>query len=183
MPARSRDEDSESVRPSRICRACGHIHPYDSPFYRCQWCRVWGQDFYEIKSYSEWFDSTRKNMSNIEEHGKILGLSHMYFWSGVTAVIAVVTLVMMMKPVWLGFEREAFVESYQYVESHKDKMLTDVEKYDELEVQILMYEKSGDTKIVDGLRMQQRSLKKRIRASLAKIPAQHHPNNVERFSR
>lgn len=122
-------------------------------------------------------------MHDFEEHGTISVIGQMHFWIIFATAITAITLAMVMKPVWLGFEREAFVESHQYVESHKDKLMTDIEEYDGLEAQIRIYEESGSSRIVEGLRMQQSSLKKRIRASLAKIPEQHHPSNVGRFSK
>lgn len=122
-------------------------------------------------------------MSNeLQEHGKIIGISAGYFWIGLGTLIASTTLVLAMRPTWLGMEREAFVESHQYIESHRDKLLTDISKYDELGSEIAKYEEDGGhDKIVSGLKMQKKSLSSRIRDSLSKIPAEHHPENVKRF--
>lgn len=40
--------------PSRTCAACGHVHPYLTPIYRCEGCRAWGQDFYELRPIPWW---------------------------------------------------------------------------------------------------------------------------------
>ncbi len=122
-------------------------------------------------------------MENFEHHGKIIGTGTMYIWYAVGTVISIALITAMLRPAFLGFERETFVESHQYVESHRDQVLTSIEKYDELTTEIAKYEQAdGDyTRIIDGLLMQQRSLAKRIRASLEKIPEEHHPSNTERF--
>ena len=124
-------------------------------------------------------------MSNeLHEHGKIIGISAGYFWIGLGTLIAATTVILSMKPAWLGMEREAFVESHQYVESQRDSLLTNIEKYDELEADIAKYEEDGGhDKIGSGLKLQQKSLAARIRDSLSKIPAEHHPENVKRFQR
>jgi hypothetical protein len=41
-------------RPNRTCRACGHVHPWSSPIYRCEACHRWGQDFYVIEPSRHW---------------------------------------------------------------------------------------------------------------------------------
>jgi len=123
-------------------------------------------------------------MNDLQEHGKILGISQLYFWTAFGMLFMSSLVALWLKPAFLGFEREAFVESHQYVEAHKDSLLTNIEEYDELEAEIAKYEQDeANEKIVAGLRAQQKSLKKRIRASLAKIPQEHHPADVERFSR
>ncbi len=122
---------------------------------------------------------------DLKEHGTILGIGAIYVWVGIGIVVMATTLIMYIKPVWLGMEREAFVESHQYVESHKDKLMASIEEYDELEMEIAKYEQAdGDNeKIIEGMRQMQWSLSTRIRNSLSKIPKEHHPSNTERFNR
>jgi len=51
-------------RPNRKCAACGHVHPYETPIYRCDGCGVWGQDFYELKPLG-WFYRLRLRLRGI----------------------------------------------------------------------------------------------------------------------
>lgn len=117
------------------------------------------------------------------DHEENSNLIAWYWLLGVGLIVATSFGVAILRPTWLSMERDAYVESHQYVESQMTQLLTNIEKYDELEAEILKYEKSGDHKIVAGLRMQQRSLKKRIRASLGKIPPDQHPSDTNRFQR
>ena len=88
-----------------------------------------------------------------------------------------------LQPTWLGYERKAFVESHQYVEARKTEILTNMEKYDELTVDIAKYEQApGDnSQIIAGLKAQQRSLAAKIRAALANLPKDAWPAGAERF--
>lgn len=117
------------------------------------------------------------------DHEKISTTIAWYWVLGVILVTGTTFFTVMLKPQWLGFEREAYVESHQYVESQKSQLLTNIEKHDELEAEISKYEKIGEDKIIPNLRMQQDSLKKKIRASLEKIPEDQQPSNVDRFKR
>ena len=119
--------------------------------------------------------------SEIDEHATISGLTIWYVGLGVGLLVAVGLLSAWMRPVWLGFERDAFVASHQYVESHKTKIHTLMEKHDELGVQIAKYKKAEDDDIVTGLQAQQKSLARRIRASAIKIPEDTRPLGTERF--
>ncbi len=104
----------------------------------------------------------------------------------VTAAVVGMTFVhYWLQPTWLGYEHKAFVESHQYIEARKTELLTNIEKYDDLTVQIAKYEQSPDkyVNIITGLKAQQRSLARKIRAALTKIPKTEHPEGVERFEK
>jgi len=106
------------------------------------------------------------------------------FWAIlITAVVVGITFVhYWLQPTWLGYEHKAFTDSHQYVEARKTEVLTNVEKYDELTAEIAKYEKGeGNEKIIAGLKAQQRSLAKKIRAALARIPKDEWPEGSERF--
>lgn len=93
--------------------------------------------------------------------------------------IAGTTLTYCMKPVWFGMEREAAVESHQYVEARKTEIVTNIQKHDELGVRIAQNE--GNTKVVEALEMQQRSLKKKIQLAMSKITEDSWPAGARKF--
>jgi len=88
-----------------------------------------------------------------------------------------------LRPVGLAMKRKTDVQSHQYVEARKTELSTFVETYDELDVDIAKYEDLGKDKIVLGLKAQKKSLKKKIRATLIKIPVSDRPAGMERFLR
>jgi len=119
---------------------------------------------------------------DVELHAEITGLGCWYWAIGLVLIIITGFITMWLRPVWLGFERKADVASHQYVEARKNEVLTNVEKYDELTAEIAKYEKGeGNEKIVAGLKAQQKSLKAKIKAALAKIPKGERPAGTERF--
>jgi hypothetical protein len=118
-----------------------------------------------------------------EDHGIVSGYVIWYFFLFLGLVVAGVFIAAWLRPTWLGYEREAYVESHQYVETVKQEVVTLVGKYDELTTEIEKYKAlDGDnSKIVAGLEMQQRSLKKRINAALVKISEKDWPEGSRRF--
>jgi len=91
----------------------------------------------------------------------------------------VTTFFLWLKPLWLSLEREADVNSHQYVEARKTEVLTNIQKYDELSTRIT--QNQSNTKVVEALRMQQRSLKMKIKNALVKIPRESRPEGTRRF--
>ena len=72
-----------------------------------------------------------------------------------------------LKPVWLGFERKAFVASHQYIESAQDALVKMADKYDGLSISI-MRETNPDAKrllqtqrqgVIAQMRMKAKNLK------------------------
>lgn len=107
-----------------------------------------------------------------------------WFWAlGIALIIGTTFVFAWLRPAFLGFERKASVESHQYVETQKTQLLTFMEKHDELSAEILKYEASGHDGIAKGLKAQQRSLERRIRAAMAKIPRDEWPHGAERFEK
>lgn len=95
------------------------------------------------------------------------------------SMLAMTTLTYCMRPHWIGMEREADVASHQYVEARKTEVLTNIQAYDELGTRIVQNE--GNDRVTDALKMQQGSLKKKIKNALAKIPKDTWPEGSERF--
>lgn len=121
---------------------------------------------------------------DIEEVNFFLGRSFLFWAILIGLVIISGTFVhYWLQPTWLGYEHKAFVSSHQYIEARKTEVLENMAKYDELTVEIAKYEQAdGDnSKIIAGLKMQQRSLAKKIKAALAKIPQEEWPDGSERF--
>lgn len=117
---------------------------------------------------------------DLETHAEVTGLAIWYWIVGLFMLIAGTTVVLWMKPVWLGFEREAAVESHQYIEARKTEVITDIQKHDELTTNIAKFE--GNDKVVSGLKSQQKSLEHKIQAALSKIPKDEWPAGTERFA-
>lgn len=114
-------------------------------------------------------------------HGEISKSMIWYSALGLFIIVAATTVVYAMKPTWLGFEHKAFVESHQYVEARKTEVINDIEKYHELDARINRYEQNGNEKVAKSLRMQQRSLARKIRKALNQIPESEHPDGAEQF--
>lgn len=118
-------------------------------------------------------------MDELDVHA-FLGRSFLFWAVLITAVgIGATTLTYWMKPVWFGMERKASVESHQYVEARRTEVIADIQAYDELGTRIAQNE--GNTKVVEALQMQQRSVKKKIQLALSKIPEDAWPEGARRF--
>lgn len=80
-------------------------------------------------------------------------------------VISMTALGYWLKPLWLGMERNAYVESHQYSEARKDEMLKIVDNIEEVSSQIAGTE---NEKLIEQLEMQKDSLRSRLRRVAAK---------------
>lgn len=80
--------------------------------------------------------------------------------------IGLTALTYWLKPVWLGFERKAFVASHQYQEAHLTQLANLKEKKAELEVELA---KTTDTTIEEALRGQIEAIKIRIKTEERKL--------------
>lgn len=114
-------------------------------------------------------------------HGKISKSIIWYFALFLFLGIVATSVTLAMQPTWIGFEHKAFVESHQYVEARKTEVINDIEKYHELDARINRYEQNGNEKVAKSLKMQQRSLARKIRKALNQIPESEHPDGVEQF--
>lgn len=120
-----------------------------------------------------------EDMDELEVHA-FLGRGFLFWAVLITGVcIGATTLTYCMRPTWLGMERKANVESHQYVEARKAEIIADIQQYDELETRIA--QNSDNAKVADSLRMQQRSVKRKIQAAMAKIPQDSWPEGAGRF--
>ena len=95
-------------------------------------------------------------------------------------IIVATTMIYMMKPTWLGMEREAAQESHQYVESKRERLLTNAEQYEKLGVDVAKLQATeGNEQVVEGLKRQQRALLSRMKTDAQLIPKSEVPASVK----
>ena len=106
-----------------------------------------------------------------------------YSLLGFAVVIGMITTVYFLQPTWLGLERKAYKASHQYIEAKQSLLMKLASEHDKLEAEIRKYEASSvDTsRIVDGLKGQQKGLVERIREEAQRIPQKEIPPSVRRF--
>lgn len=80
-----------------------------------------------------------------------------------------------LKPVWLGFERKAFIASHQYIESAQDALVKMADKYDGLSTSILR-ETNLDAK--RALQVQRRGIVAQMRLKAKNLKAADVPARV-----
>ena len=104
-----------------------------------------------------------------------------YWWIVIALLIgATVSGVYLAKPVWLGFERRAFVASPQYVEARRTELLQLAGEVRGIDVKIAAADNSSTR---EALRLQRDALVARMRESIALIPADAVPSEVHRVMR
>jgi len=100
-------------------------------------------------------------------------------------VILFMLLILSVKPAFLGFERAAFKESHQYVESKETQLLQLVTEYHDLDVEIAKYQADNDAGqydvVIAGQRAQRDALETRIKTEAQRVPKGALPESVETF--
>ncbi len=116
-----------------------------------------------------------------EVTGSIFGITRGIFWLVVVMLTigAVGTGVWMVKPYWLGLERQAYVASHQYVEARRAEMMT-------MHTQVLGINTSiarpgTSAQLKASLGIQKAALLARLREAAAKVPADAVPPAVIRL--
>lgn len=112
-----------------------------------------------------------------------IGVAAIWFWAiGGALVLATVLVVALLRPMFLGFERKAAVQSHQYIEAYRESATRKMSEYHELEVELAKYKRQGGARdVIEGIEMQKRALKIEIRTTLAKLPKDEHPEGSEMF--
>lgn len=100
-----------------------------------------------------------------------------FFYAAIFIVIGAVAtgFAYWLKPVWLGFERKAFVESHQYIEARQASIQTLKTELADVETKIAEYTAANEggqyNQVLTNLRSQKEAIKRRIAAENAKLPA------------
>lgn len=116
------------------------------------------------------------------EERKFAGNTMKWVLFGLLLVFVVGTVTMMMKPTWLGLEREAVQESHQYVEGKRDALLSWSAEYEKLGVQIAKYSKNPENgDVVEGLKRQRRALLAKISKDAQLMPKGEVPESVTKL--
>ena len=105
---------------------------------------------------------------------------------GLTVVSCCCVIVaLMFKPAFLGFERQAYKQSHQYVETKESQLLQWVDEYYALGAEIAKYQADNEDEhyniVIAGLQSQQLSLETRIEIEAQRIPDGALPPSVEDF--
>jgi hypothetical protein len=113
----------------------------------------------------------------------------LYWYAAVALgiIVAVATTLYAMKPVWLGFEREAVKASHQYVESSETGMLNWIEAYADANTKISEYRlrSDADTKpvqtLIANLESQKAVLYRRVKTRAARVGKDNLSDEVTLF--
>ncbi len=119
--------------------------------------------------------------SKDEVTGSIFGITRGIFWLIVVMLTigAVGTGVWMVKPYWLGLERQAYVASHQYVEAQRAAMITMHTQVLGIDASLVRPGVSVATRAT--LSTQKAALIARLREAAAKVPADAVPPAVIRL--
>jgi hypothetical protein len=86
--------------------------------------------------------------------------------------LAATTAAYIIKPVWLGFERKAFIESHQYKESQQQAIRTLETELADVNAKIAEYRAADDPKyagVIQSLESQRTAIQRRIAEEKAKL--------------
>lgn len=111
--------------------------------------------------------------------------SKAFIYTAILAVCVVifVTIILAMRPAWMGFERKAIKESHQYVESKETMLLTWLDEYREVEVQIATAKaaEEPDAALIASLEMQRDTMGDRIEREAQRVDRDALPESVREF--
>lgn len=116
-----------------------------------------------------------------EVTGSIFGITRGVFWLLILmlTVGGVGTGVWMVKPYWLGLERQAYVASHQYVEAQRAAMITIHTQIIGIDPQLVRSDLSAQLK--QALVTQRSALIARLRELAVKVPSDAVPPSVIRL--
>jgi len=111
-----------------------------------------------------------------------IGISSRLFWYSMLVVIIIIfatTALLQMKPEWLGYEREAYTSSHQYIEGHQTAMMQIASEIRQLDSRIASLEEgSGETELSHRLGLQRGALVSQLRMEAARLPDAEVPSEV-----
>jgi len=121
--------------------------------------------------------------SKEEVTGTIFGLTRGAFWLLVMigTMGAIGTGYWMVKPYWLGLERQAYTASHQYVEARKTALLDLASEVEKINTAIARTVVGNRGQLKRALAGQRTALVDRMKTEAAKIPADAVPARVYRI--
>jgi len=101
----------------------------------------------------------------------------------IVCVIIGVTMLLAMRPAWLRMERDATKASHQYVEGKETMLLTWLDEYREVEVQIATAEAAEEPNeaLIASLEMQRDTMGDRIEREAQRVDQDALPESVRDF--
>ena len=119
-----------------------------------------------------------------------LALSAKALWYtllGTSVLVFVVTTIYMVRPVWLGFERQAVKASHQYIEANETALLAWIDEHKAAQAKISEYELRDDAdspkvqRAISDLKQQQRYLQTQVQTHANRVKSKGLPPAVHDF--
>ncbi len=118
------------------------------------------------------------------EHATFMGITMGYWIFIIALLLGGSAVVMVTKPVFLGFEREIYTNSRQYTDAKDVQLLAWIAEYSELVTEKARLEAQTDvdnTTVIDGIDSQMHFMLGRIHAEAARVSPEALSSTVREF--